>query len=169
MFFRIYHRSLDLMAGIAALLILLVTLGISVDVFTRYITGRPIIWMFDVSQYVLLYIPCLGMAWLAREQGHIAITTFVEMASPSKVAAIRLLTTLASAITCSVIAYWAWIVLFEKISSGSVFVQAIEVPESWVYWVIPVGFSMTAFEFFRQLKGKPYVVESKLSDQEPSA
>ena len=167
MFFKFYHRSLDVMAGVAAFFIFLVMLGITADVVMRSVTGKTIVWMFDVSQYALLYIPCLGMAWLAREGGHIAITTFVEMASPTKVAVIRLLTTLASAITCAVIAYWGWVVLFDKISSGSIAVQAIEVPEAWIYWVIPVGFSLTAFEFFRQLKGKPYQVDSKLDDKEP--
>ncbi len=166
MFFRVYHRCLDVMAGVAALLIFLVMLGISADVAVRYLTGRPIVWMFDVSQYALLYIPCLGMAWLARERGHIAITTFIELASPRKVAVMRFLTTFAAGFTCLVIAFWGWQLLWDKYQSGSVAVQAIVVPEVLIYWVIPVGFSTTAFEFFRQLWGKPYQLKAESADKE---
>src|SRR5690625_4915559 len=163
---KFYHRLLDVLAFISAIGILFITLGVSADVILRYLTGQPIAWMFDVSQYALLYIPCLGMAWLARERGHIAITTFIEMASPRKVAVMRFLTTFAAGFTCLVIAFWGWQLLWDKYQSGSVAVQAIVVPEVLIYWVIPVGFSTTAFEFFRQLWGKPYQLKAESADKE---
>jgi TRAP-type C4-dicarboxylate transport system permease small subunit len=139
------------MAAFAALLIVFVMLSISIDVFSRYITGTSLVWVFEFSEYALLYIPCLGMAWLARERGHIAIITFIEVLSPPTFQRFQNLTTAACALVCSVIAYWGWVVLIDKIERGSVAVKAIEIPEFWIYWVIPFGFTLTAIEFTRQL------------------
>jgi len=152
---KCYHRLLDALALIAALGILFLTLGVTADVLLRFMTGRPIIWMFDVSQYALLYIPCLGMAWLARERGHIAITTFVDMMPMQVHTLFSKLTLMLSALACGVISYWGWIVLFDKFSRNTKAVQVIVVPEYLIYWVIPFGFGLTCIEFVRQLFLKP--------------
>src|SRR5690625_7949318 len=117
---KFYHRLLDVLAFISAIGILFITLGVSADVILRYLTGQPIVWMFDVSQYALLYIPCLGMAWLARERGHIAITTFIWLASPRKGAVIRFLTTFAAGFTGVVVAFSGWRLFLDEYHSGLV-------------------------------------------------
>lgn len=148
---RIYHRVLDLMAAAAALLIVFIMFAISADVFSRYLTGKSLIWVFELSEYALLYIPCLGMAWLARERGHIAITTFIEKMPAHHLRGVQFATTAACAAVCAVIAYWGWVVLADKVARQSIAVQAIEIYEYWIYWSIPVGFTLTAIEFSRQL------------------
>lgn len=160
---KFYHRLLDVLAFISAIGILFITLGVSADVILRYVTGRPIAWMFDVSQYALLYIPCLGMAWLARERGHIAITTFVDIMPAIWRSFFRSVTLLISALACGVISYWGWIVLFDKFSRNTKAVQVIVVPEYIIYWVIPFGFGLTCIEFLRQLPHKP---EDDVSSEE---
>ena len=151
-----YHRLLDVLGGLAAVLVFLVMMGISVDVFTRYITGRSITWMFEVSEYALLYIPCLGMAWLARENGHIAITTFVEKCGPRARRGLLLSTTAACALVCGLVAYWGAVVLIDRIARNAISIQAIEVPDYLIYWVIPFGFGLAAIEFLLQLWRGPY-------------
>src|SRR5690625_2297562 len=79
---KIYHHTLNVLAIISALLIVLIMLGVAVDVFVWYLFNITIVWVCDLSQYALLYIPCLAMAWLARDRGHIAITTFIEKLPP---------------------------------------------------------------------------------------
>jgi len=156
MFSLIYHRLLDMLGAVAAALVFLVMVGISVDVFIRYVTGSSIVWMFEVSEYSLLYIPCLGMAWLARENGHIAITTFVDKCPPETRRRLSRLTTAACVLVCGIIAYWGGVVFLERLRRGAVSIQAIEVPDVLIYWVIPFGFGLAAIEFLRQLFGSPY-------------
>lgn len=160
----IYHRLLDFLASISALLIFLIMVGISVNVLSRYFLGGSIIWMFEVAEYALLYIPCLGMAWLAREHGHIAITTFVEKLQPVHHSYAAWTTTLASAAVCAVIAYWGVFVLVDRIARQSVAVQTIVVPEYLIYWVIPFGFGLTAIEFLRQTARSPRSMKTESSE-----
>lgn len=146
---RLYHRLLDLTGYACGLLILALMVGVCADVAVRNITGRPILWMFEITEYTLLFIPCLGMAWLAREHGHVAITSFVGILpeAPRRVLAVVLLVLCAA--VCAVVAWWAGVVLRQSLARGTVVGMMLRIPEWRVFWVVPFGFGLAAVEFLR--------------------
>lgn len=146
---RLYHRLLDLTGLLCGLLILALMLGVTADVVVRSTTGRPILWMFEITEYTLLFIPCLGMAWLARDHGHVAITSFVRVLPdrPRRLLAMALL--LLCAAVCAMIAWWAGVVLRQSLARGTVVGMMLQIPEWRVFWVVPFGFGLAAFEFAR--------------------
>src|SRR5688572_3759233 len=76
---RIYDRCLEIMARIAAVLTILIVVGVSFDVLGRYFFAQPIGWVFEATEYALLFIPFLAMAWLVREKsGHVQIELVIE-------------------------------------------------------------------------------------------
>jgi C4-dicarboxylate transporter, DctQ subunit len=152
---KLYHGLLDLLGALCGFLILALMVGVSLDVGIRFITGRPVLWMFEVTEYVLLYVPCLGMAWLAREYGHVAISSFVGQlpAAPRRVIAIASLLFCAGA--SGVVAYWGiWATLF-SIGRGAVTGMMLRMPEFVLLWVIPFGFGLAAIEFVRLAATEP--------------
>lgn len=146
---RLYDRGLDILAAVAAAIILVVMIGVAADVSARYLIGRPIVWMFEITEYALLYIPCLGMGWLARERGHVAIESLVQLLPPRIHQLLFTATSAASAIVCAIVAYWGVIVVVNRFQRGTVIDQMIRTPEYLVLWVIPFGFALAAIEFAR--------------------
>jgi TRAP-type C4-dicarboxylate transport system permease small subunit len=146
---RLYHRLLDALGFLAGALILCLMVGVSVDVLARYAFGRPVIWMFEVTEYALVYIPCLGLAWLARDRGHVAITSFAEALPPGPARALSVVTLAACAGVCAVIAGWGAVTVLERIERGTVLMQMLAIPEYLILWVIPFGFGLGAVEFAR--------------------
>lgn len=146
---RLYHGLLDLLGVLCGVLILALMVGVSLDVVVRSITGRPILWMFEVTEYTLLYIPCLGMAWLSREYGHVAITSFVGKlpARPRRV--IATISMLFCAGASGVVAYWGFWATQISMARGAVSGMMLRVPEYVLFWVIPFGFGLAAIEFVR--------------------
>jgi C4-dicarboxylate transporter DctQ subunit len=148
---RAYDRLLDIMGLTVATIVLAAMVAVAFDVCSRYFFDRPIAWVFELTEYGLLYIPCLGMAWLAREGGHVAVDSFVARTPSTIQRALFLLTTGACAAVCYVIAYWGTIVVVGRYQQGTVVDQMIRTPEFLLLWVIPFGFALTAIEFTRLL------------------
>ena len=82
---KLYLLLTNTSAAIAGLMIPLIMIGISADVFFRYALGSPIGWIFEFTEHALLCIPFLGMAWLVRERsGHVAVEILFEFLGPVK-------------------------------------------------------------------------------------
>jgi TRAP-type C4-dicarboxylate transport system permease small subunit len=146
-----YNRLLDLLSVICAGIILATMVAVAVDVCSRYFFGVPLAWVFELTEYALLYVPCLGMGWLARERGHVAIDTFVSMLPEFMQRQLFLVTAAACAAVCGLIAYWGVIVVADRYRRGTIIDQMIATPEYLVLWVIPFGFGLAAIEFARLL------------------
>lgn len=146
---RFYDRALDALSVFCAAIILAVMIGVTANVCSRYFLGRSLVWVFEVTEYALLYIPCLGMAWLARERGHVAIDTFVSMLPGFIRRKVFLVTTAACGASCGVIAFWGIIVVVDRYRLGTIIDQMVRTPEYLVLWVIPFGFGLATIEFTR--------------------
>ncbi len=95
------------MATLAGVLLVFVMVSVSADVAGRYVFGRPIGWVVEFTEYILLYIPFLAMAWLVREGGHVRIDVVLQALGPGTRSLVNAATSLAAALTCGVAAYWA--------------------------------------------------------------
>ena len=68
-------------ATIGGLVLLFITLSIFVDVFMRYVLGKPTIWITEVSTYLFLYVIYLATAYALQKGDHIKVTFFVDFCS----------------------------------------------------------------------------------------
>lgn len=146
---RLFDALIDALAVVAAFLILAVMVGVALDVVGRYFLDSPISWMFEVTEYALLYVPCLGMAWLARERGHVAIDIVVGNLPPRLQHPLGRAASLVAAAICAFIAYWGVVVSVDSYRQGSVLEHMIRIPEVVVIGVIPLGFALTAVAYLR--------------------
>lgn len=155
---RGYEATITALSVVAAAIVVFVTFGVSADVLLRAIIGRPIPWMFEVTEYALFWIPCLGMAWLARERGHVAIDIMTtRFPAAAREINDRLIAALAS-IATGIVFFFSWQVVAESFRRGTVLENTLQVPEALVLIVIPIGFGLTTIEFMRQaVMGQPPV------------
>jgi TRAP-type C4-dicarboxylate transport system permease small subunit len=147
-----YDRVLDAMAALAGVLLIFVMVSVSADVAGRYVFGRPIGWVVEFTEYNLLYIPFLAMAWLVREGGHVRIDVVLQAVGPGTRSLVNAGTSLAAALTCGIAAYWAVATTWDNYARDVLTVGIYPIPKFIPLAVIALGLSMSFIEFLRQAR-----------------
>ena len=73
-YLNISKKLNKLLEYICAILIILMTLIIWVQVFNRYFLGSSFVWVEDITKMLMVYMAMLGAAILVFEDGHVTIT-----------------------------------------------------------------------------------------------
>jgi TRAP-type C4-dicarboxylate transport system permease small subunit len=147
---RALDRLEDALASAAAAMIVFTVIFVPVDVASRYFLGAPITWVYEVTEYILLMVPCLAMAWLARHNGHVVIDVVTSRLGERSRARLAAATRLGVAATCAFVAWWGATVTFTSFQAHAVIENVLQTPQWMIYLCIPVGFALTAIEFARQ-------------------
>ena len=147
---RAFDRLEDACAVLAAGLIVFAMAAVTVDVLSRYFFNLPLAWVFEVTEYILLFVPCLGMAWLARNDGHVMID-IVTSRLPARLSGplARLVAAVVAGV-CGFVAWWGTVATLESYQAGAIIENVLRTPQSLVYAAIPVGFGLCAVEFARK-------------------
>lgn len=153
-FFDLVGRVGQAMAWAAMVLLGLLVLLISADVFMRTAGFKPLAWVTDVAEYILLYATFLPMAALVRSKGHV----FVEFIRATLPASVKRVLEIGVYLTCLVIcAYLAWIASahFATAWSTRAFdTRAFDMPRWLVYLPMAAGLWLSALEWLRFLLGQ---------------
>jgi C4-dicarboxylate transporter, DctQ subunit len=147
---RALDRLEDALASIAAAMIAFTVLFVPLDVASRYFIGAPITWVYEVTEYILLMVPCLAMAWLARQNGHVVIDVVTSRLGERARERLNSATNFAVAATCAFVAWWGAVVTFASFRANAVIENVLQTPQWMIYVCIPLGFALTAIEFARQ-------------------
>jgi TRAP-type C4-dicarboxylate transport system permease small subunit len=158
---RLLDRIEDGLAVIAAGLLLCAVLMVSLEVVARYFFNSPLSWTFEVTEYFLLFIPCLGMGWLARHDGHVSIDIVTgRLPEPLRSRLARVVALCVSA-ACLFVAVWGAIATWESYSKGARIEAILQTPQFLIYSAIPLGFFVCALEYARKaLRAAPGEAES---------
>ena len=149
----IYDRVLRAFAVIAGLLLVFSMLLVTFDVIGRYFFAAPIPWAFEITEYILLYIPFLGMAWLVRRaEGHVRIDVVLQAFGSRSQARLNFWTALLVAATCFAVAYYGIISTWGHFERGVMTNKVYQIPKFLLIMVIPAGFALTAIEFIRKAR-----------------
>ena len=151
---RILGKSLDRIEDIFAFLggILLVVAVFSVvfQVIARYFFGLSFIWINEVNEYILLYVPFLGAAWLLRHNGHVTVDLLVRVLPPRIKKASNILVAALGIIISAVLVWYGTSVTMEAYARGTVSTTSTQIPLVYLLVVIPVGSLLLLFEFIRK-------------------
>ena len=160
----IYDKILDLFAFIASILIIFVMVMVSIDVILRYFFNAPIMGVLEISEYMMLYIPMLGAAWLLRSRGHVNIDIVIGFFDSKNQSILNFITYTICAVTCAFIAYWGGVTTWDQYQRGILDIKAIEIPKFTFLISIPIGFFLLFIEFLRNAYG--YLKKSKKAEKE---
>jgi C4-dicarboxylate transporter DctQ subunit len=150
MFNRTLSRVEDALAAIAAALLLVSVAMVTFDVGARYFFNRPLAWVFEVTEYILLFVPCLGMAWLARHDGHVMIDIVTAQLPPGPRAALARAVNGVVSLACLFIAWWGAVATAESYSGKIQIESILQTPQYLIYGAIPLGFLLCGLEFARK-------------------
>lgn len=146
----IIDRVEDFLASIAAAMIVFTVVFVPVDVLSRYFFAAPLTWVYELTEYVLLMVPCLSMAWLARHDGHVAIDVLTSRLRGQTRALLASFALFTVAAVCAFVAWWGGTITLKSFRANAVIENVLQTPQWLIYSCIPVGFALAAIEFARK-------------------
>ena len=93
-----FDGTIGLPFVLAGVLLMFVMLATSIDVAIRYFLNRPIVWLMEVSEAILVYVTFLGCAWVLKREGHVRIDLLLKQLKPKTQALLNMVTSVLAAI-----------------------------------------------------------------------
>jgi TRAP-type C4-dicarboxylate transport system permease small subunit len=145
----VYEALISGFAVLAGLMILFAAGAVCADVLLRALSKHSLPWAFEVTEFLLVYIPLLTFPWLARRRQHIVIDAFTSLLPLRVARPLRIGILLLAAGTCVWVAYWGIFATFTAYERSIVTSGLVAFPRWALLISFPLGFGMGAIEFLR--------------------
>jgi len=122
-----------------------------VNVALRFTTDRSLLWVEEVSRYLMIWLTFLGGGPVLRYGGHLGIDTLQE-ALPRHAAAIR---AAIFAILLGFFAFMVWVGLRYAAFAWPQTTPVMQIPIGAVYLAMPIGFGLMILHLL--MMAGPYV------------
>lgn len=144
---RLFGRFLDLMMGLACLLVLAMMLIIVADVGLRNLGGRGLPWSNEVSEDILYLVTLLAGPWLLRQGQHIRVDILLR-ALPGRFAwQLEWVSDILGLACCLYFVWYGWQVTAASYLTDAVSIKTLVMPEWWLLVPLPIAFLLFAIEF----------------------
>ena len=136
---HIFDRCLSLFMAIACVMLSLVTLSVCLDVVLRYFFDRPQVWVIELSEYSLLYITFLVIAWVLKSEGHVTVDILMAFLSPKGRSICSAISFLVCLLVAIVLTVYGSRVTWAHFSKGIYNPTILEIPKGAIILIIPIG------------------------------
>ena len=155
-----FDRLLNVMAGIASVIIVAAMLNATVGVIMRTFFNRPIGWTSEFNAYALLYITYLSAAWILMHEGHVVISIAAQALKPKYAAALKAITSVIGALVYFLITYFATTVTWKNLINNYPVQATVRIPKFTILIIIPIGCLCMGIQFLRRAN-KAYKLSKK--------
>ena len=146
-----FGRLFDMLAAIAALILLAMVLTVTADILLRNITRGGISWANEVTEYALYLITLLAAPWLLRRGQHVRLD-LVLTAVPSHLAwLLEAIGDVLGFIVCLVLLRYGAAMTIDSARLGAITIKNLVFPEWWLLAPLPITFALLAIEFVFRL------------------
>lgn len=148
-----FDRFLDGLAFLAGILLVLASFGVAAMIASRYFLNRPLGWMIEIAEYILLYMSFLLAAWVLKKDAHVKMDVVVEFLSPRIRLVCNVFSAILGAMVCIVLVWFGTKVTWHLYQSGTLTTTYLEVPKYPLAIVIPFGSLLFMIQFIRKAYG----------------
>ena len=157
---RVFDAIVKYFAYLAAALLVLMSLAISFDVILRSVINTPLKWVFEATEYALLFITFLAVTWVLQKDEHVRLDLVLNVLKSKSRARIEALTSLVMAVVCLVITWSSAHYTIYLFQNDITIQKYYNILEYTVFFIIPVGFFLLfiqslkrACQYIRQIRG----------------
>ena len=144
---RWLSRIENAFATAAIAILLACTVAVCVDVVMRYVFNRPLVWVTEVTEYALVYITFLGIAWAVPRKGHVVVDVFVNLLPTRGQALCLLFNNLVALLIAAILTIWGTTTALDAFSRHLYRPTALAIPTWIVIAIIPIGCSVLTARF----------------------
>jgi TRAP-type C4-dicarboxylate transport system permease small subunit len=148
----VYRLVIQAMAGVAAVLLGVMALAVTLDVLARNLGWGNTGWVVEVSEYSLPLATLLVAPWLLHRGEHVRLDVLLTMLPMRVALALERIANLLGILICAVFVWYGAKLVLDSARLGSMVVKTLSIPEWWQYALVPVSFFLLAVEFARRLR-----------------
>jgi TRAP-type C4-dicarboxylate transport system permease small subunit len=139
-----------LMVMISAVFLLGLTFIVGADITLRYLFLRPLGWVKEISEYILVVLGFLVAAWILKDDGHVKMDLVLTKVSPKAQTLMNIVTSTISTIVVLVITWFSVRVTLQFYQTKLVAPTVLE-PQKWILLTpIFLGALLLAIQFVRR-------------------
>jgi TRAP-type transport system small permease protein len=143
----LYGKLLNVLAIIAALLLLAMVIVVTGDIVLRNVANTGFVWANEVSEYALYLITVLTAPWLLRRGQHVRLD-LVLGAVPKRVAFLmEAAGDILGFVVCLAMIRYATLMTYDAWRINSITIKNLVFPEWWLLAPLPICFVLLAIEF----------------------
>jgi C4-dicarboxylate transporter, DctQ subunit len=146
-------RAMTALMVIAGVLCILMMLGISTEVVTRYFFKMPILGMLEASEIAMLYITFLSAAWVLKKEGHVNMDLINSYLKPSALNILNAFLSLIGAAIALVLLWYGAKVTIGAFLEGTNLPGNMEINKGYQLMIIPLGSFLLFIQFLRRAYG----------------
>lgn len=149
----IFDRVLEFLVFLAAFLLAFLMLSVCGGVVMRYFLHRPLFWVLDISEVILLYITFLGTAWVLKQEGHVKVEIVISRLKPRVQAIFGILSSIIGIVISGVLVWYGSQVTRDYFLRGILEPTVLELPVAPILAIIPLGSVLLFVQFLRRGHG----------------
>ncbi len=146
-----FDQALEFLFWMAGGLLMFSTVGTCLDVILRYCFNRPIHWMLEITEYILLYIPFLGAGLVLKQEGHIRVDILIHHFSERTQKGLHIFTSFVGGMVMFAYTWFGGQVTWDHWKRGVPALESLKTPTFLILMIIPIGSFFFAIQFFRQM------------------
>lgn len=144
--------------------LIVMTVLIAVQVFTRYVLEYSFEWSEELARYLFIWAVYVGCSYATKEDKHLEVTIFRTVAGGRLAKPVTLLSYAFTALFCFACAWWGVEMIQFLVTTGQK-TPALEIKMYWVFLSLPFGMFLMGLRTLERMIG---VVTGKI-DPVPSA
>lgn len=141
----LYGKLLEGLAALAAVLLGVTALAITLDVIARNVGLAMVPWILEVSEYVLPIATFLVAPWLLYRNEHVRLDVLL----PGRPWLNHVSNAAGLAVSAILVIYGVRTIL-NSAQQGAIVFKSVVFPEWWLYTPVPLCFGLLAIEFVRR-------------------
>lgn len=122
--------------GVAALLLAVIVVVVSLSVYSRYVQGRPLVWAEDLSLHAFVWMCFLGLVYLTQRQLLLSLPVLANRLSGRPRLVLAMCSGVITAYVCWVLFDWGRVVLVNVAGTRS---AALGLPGWAMYAAAPAA------------------------------
>ena len=149
----VFDGVLNSLAFLSGVLLISLMILVCAAVILRYFLHRPLGWSVEISQYMLVLMGYLVVAWVLRREKHVKVDVLVDLLSESRRALIHFVTSTLNTAVCLIIAAAAANSTWGLYKAGYFEPTILMIPKFIFIAIIAFGFMMLFIQFWRRTLG----------------
>ena len=150
---RLFDYINIIMVVVSAILILGLTFIVGADITLRYLFNKPLGWVKEVSEYILVALGFLVAAWILKDDGHVKMDLVLNKVRPRVQTMMNIITSGISTIVVLIITLFTLRVVVDFYRTKLVAPSVLEPPKWILLTPILVGCFLLAIQFIRRTYG----------------
>ena len=150
---RYFDRIIDFTGYVTFGLLIFSWGSVCAEVVCRYFLKQPLIWVVEVTEYVMVHMTFVGSAWLLRREGHVAVDVVTSRLGSKTRTFLLIITSLIATCMFLILTWYAAIATWGAYRDHLVVPKQLSMPKFLVMLVIPFGCLMLAGQFMKRTRG----------------